>query len=68
MMVCSGRSWALAVLCIAILGVILATWMLVYVNLKLCDKTLSGTYRMLSFLLKQCCHHLANNIGAILAK
>jgi hypothetical protein len=57
-MLCTGRSWALAVLCIAILGVILATWMLVYVNLKLCDKTLSGTY-IIEHLHKhkQCCHH-----------
>ncbi len=39
-------------LCIAILGVLLSTWMLIYVNLKLCDKTLSGNdLKYLSFSL-----------------
>ena len=37
-----GRGWALAVLALSILGIIVSVWMLVYVNIKLCDGTLAG--------------------------
>ena len=37
-----GRGWALAVLAFSILGIIVSVWMLVYVNIKLCDGTLAG--------------------------
>ena len=40
-----GRGWALAVLALSVLGIIVSVWMLVYVNIKLCDGTLAGKFK-----------------------
>ena len=46
-----GRTWALVVVSIALFGICLSLWMLVYVFLKMCDGTLSGNQSMGVLLL-----------------
>ena len=46
-----GRTWALVVVSIALFGICLSLWMLVYVFLKMCDGTLSGNQTMGVLLL-----------------
>ena len=46
-----GRTWALVVVSVALFGICLSLWMLVYVFLKMCDGTLSGNQSMGVLLL-----------------
>ena len=46
-----GRTWALVVVSVALFGICLSLWMLVYVFLKMCDGTLSGNQTMGILLL-----------------
>lgn len=41
-----SRTWALAILSVALLGIFVAMWMLIYVILKICDGTLGGSQFM----------------------
>jgi len=41
-----ARGWALGVVSVALVGILCSLWMLVYVNIKLCDNTLSGNQSM----------------------
>ena len=46
-----GRTWSLVVISIAMFGICVALWMMVYVFIKMCDGTLSGNQSMGVLLL-----------------
>jgi hypothetical protein len=46
-----GRTWSLAILSVALIGVFVAMWMLIYVVIKMCDKTLGGSQTLGLILL-----------------
>ena len=46
-----GRTWSLVVVSVAIFGICISMWMLVYVFIKMCDRTLSGNQTMGVLLL-----------------
>ena len=46
-----GRTWSLVVISIAMFGICVALWMMVYVFIKMCDGTLSGNQSMGILLL-----------------
>lgn len=46
-----GRTWSLVVISIALFGICVSLWMMVYVFLKMCDGTLSGNQSMGVLLL-----------------
>ncbi len=46
-----SRTWALVVISVAIIGVVVCLWMLVYVFQKMCDQTLQGSQTMGVLLL-----------------
>ena len=46
-----GRTWSLVVVSIALFGVCVSLWMMVYVFIKMCDGTLSGNQSMGVLLL-----------------
>lgn len=46
-----GRTWSLVVISIALFGICVSLWMMVYVFLKMCDGTLTGNQSMGVLLL-----------------
>jgi hypothetical protein len=46
-----SRTWALVVISVAIVGIVVCLWMLVYVFQKMCDQTLQGSQTMGVLLL-----------------
>ena len=46
-----GRTWSLVVISVAVFGICVSLWMMIYVFLKMCDGTLSGNQSMGVLLL-----------------
>ena len=46
-----GRTWSLVVISMALFGICISLWMLVYVFIKMCDGTLTGNQSMGVLLL-----------------
>jgi len=46
-----SRTWSLAILSVALIGIFIAMWMLIYVIIKMCDQTLGGSQALGLLLL-----------------
>ena len=46
-----SRTWSLAILSVALIGIFIAMWMLIYVIIKMCDRTLGGSQALGLILL-----------------